>query len=152
MDGDLLGHAIGCAANGARHVRAVAVTVDIILAAADRREPRADAAGELGVCDEDTRIDDVGVDACAGVGIGVGRIERQAGLVDAVEPPSGACLSSVGFEHVGHAVGFNVVDLRVALKRGRRRDLLAGRHAHGEPVQGGVVNIENFAVDAGGQA
>ncbi len=121
--GHALGHAVGAAADGAGHVRAVAVAVD---AGAARHGVVADrgAAAELRVAGQDAGVDDVRPHARAGGGVVVVAVERQGVLVDAVEAPGGAGLHRAGVHHlvlldVGHArVGPQRVDLPGA-QRGR---------------------------------
>src|SRR5262245_40942467 len=83
---DLLGDAVGGAAARAGHVRAVAVAV-VRRAAVDRVEARGGAPAELVVRGHDAGVDDVGRHAGAGGTVGVGLIERQVALIDAVDAP-----------------------------------------------------------------
>ncbi len=95
MQGDALRHAVRGAAHRPRDVCAVAVAVARPVAVADGRVAGPDAAGELLVRGAQARVEDVGVDPGAGLVVGVGRVERQGPLVDAVEAPGGAALADV---------------------------------------------------------
>ena len=95
MQGDALRHAVRGAADGAGDVRAVAVAVARPVAVADGRVAGADAPGELLVRGPQAGVEDVGVHPRAGLVVGVGRVERQGALVDAVEAPRGARLADV---------------------------------------------------------
>ena len=83
---DALGDAVGAAADGAGHMRAVAVAV-VGRAAVDGIVAGADAPGELGMAAADAGVDDVGGDAAAGERVGVLATQRQCPLVDPIEPP-----------------------------------------------------------------
>ena len=101
---------------------AVAVAVVRAAAVADEVGAVARPAGELLVGGADARVDDVGVHARAGLVVGVGVVERQVALVDAVEAPGRGRLRRDG---VHDLVRLDIGDARVArrARRPRRREL-----------------------------
>jgi hypothetical protein len=91
----------------------------------------------------DAGVDDVGVDACARVGVVVGGRERQVALVDAVEAPRGALLRR---GQLDDAVLLDVLDERVAAQS---LGLALGQ-SHGEAAQRVAVDVlEPTAVRVG---
>ena len=90
-----LGHPVGRAADGARHVGAVAVAIGG-LSTVDGVEPADGATAELVVAQPDPGVDDVGGHTVAGGGVVVVAVERQRRLVEAVEAPGGLTLDAVG--------------------------------------------------------
>ena len=125
---DRFRHTVGGPADGPGHVRAVAVAVVGALAVAHGREAVADPARELRVGRPEAGVDDVGVDARAGLLVDVGSVQRQVALVDAVEAPGGPGLRGDGLHH---AV---LLDERDAVVVGELLGLGGGR-LHGEAAQ-----------------
>jgi hypothetical protein len=87
MKRDLLRDAVGGSARRAGDVRAVAVAVVRAVPVVDEAGAVAHPSGELLVRGPDAGVDDVGVDALAGLVVRVGVGQRQIALVDAVEAP-----------------------------------------------------------------
>ena len=120
----VLGNAVGCPADRARDVRAVAVAVDAVLAVADEVRANARAATELLVRREDAGVDDVRRDARSGALVQVGATERERVLVDAVEAPGRARL---GVLERDLGVGLDERDLRVPRRARPPRLPIRGR-------------------------
>src|SRR5690606_12023258 len=108
---DALGHTVGAAADGARHVRAVPVAVVGVAVVVDEVVSVPRTSLEVLVRDPDTRVDDVGlhVGGCGVVAVGV--VQRQVTLVDPVQTPR----RRVGLfrRRVEHAVLLHVGHTRI---------------------------------------
>jgi hypothetical protein len=129
-----LGDAVRRAADGAGDVRAVAVAVGGAAAVVDRGVARDRTTAELRVRVEHAGVDDVRRHARAGGVVGVGVVERQVALVDAVQAPRGGGLGRV---ELHRPVGLDVGDVGVLAQRGQGLVVERG----GEPVQHGRVGV-----------
>ena len=138
VERDLLGHAVRRSADRAGDVGAVAVAVVRALAVADEIGAVAHPAGELLVGRADARVDDVGVDACSGLVVVVGVVQRQVALVDPVEPPRRGRLRGDGVDDL---VRLDVRDAGCAASCGG----LGGRQPDGEALERVLVDVLDAA-------
>jgi hypothetical protein len=96
------------------------------------------------VAGQDAGVDDVGGDPAAGPVVGVGAVQRQVALVDAVQAPRGPGLGGVDADRL---VGLDEGDARALLERLDR----ALREPRREAVEGPVEALQHpAAVPAGG--
>ena len=109
-----LRNAVGRAADGAGHVRAVSVAIGSRSAGRDRVVAGHRAPAELGVGVPDAGVDDVRRHPCAGVRVVERPVRRPLALVDSIEAPRRSALGRVGDED---RVGFHGGDARVARQR-----------------------------------
>jgi hypothetical protein len=123
---------------------AVAVAVGGAAAVADRRVAGPDPPAEVGVLGEDARVDDVGGDTRAIVGVGVAARQRQAGLIDTVEAPRGRRPCGGLLQRI---VGSDRDDAGVALETAQ--GLL--RNAGGETAEHIAVRVGQAAPSAGAE-
>ena len=120
---------IGGTADRASYMGPVAVAVATKLfgaAIADGVEDEIGTSAKLGVSDADSGVEDVGVDTAGIPGDGIGAIERQRALVDAIQPPGAYGIS----RH--QLIGLDPGNSRVSLQslEGLRRQARgkAGQH------------------------
>ena len=110
-DSRSLGDTIDLPSHGASHVRAVAVAV---FAASPVTHPRSscyDAPTKVAVVASHTSVDDVCVDACTGVVVGVILVESSRALINSIQTPRRWVGLIARDSH--HRVFFDVLHVRV---------------------------------------